>query len=42
MELQTDKFLKTQKIREAEEAACRSRITKVPTGPPLLMIFSYC
>ncbi|RVW14162.1 Plant UBX domain-containing protein 1 [Vitis vinifera] len=28
-----DKFLKTRKIREAEEAARKSRITKVPTGP---------
>ncbi|XP_034705619.1 plant UBX domain-containing protein 1 isoform X1 [Vitis riparia] len=33
-----DKFLKTRKIREAEEAARKSRITKVPTGPSFAVI----
>lgn len=39
MELQTDKFLKTRKIREAEEAARKLRMTKVPARPSFVNDF---
>jgi len=38
----SDKFLKTRKIREAEEAARRSEMTKVMSDTLSSLLFHHC